>query len=248
MTPLLELRDIDKSYGAVRALAGVSFQVGVGEVLGLVGDNGAGKSTTAKIIAGAITPDSGDIIFDGASCHWHSPRDAQVAGIEMLYQDMGLAPHLSVAANIYLGRELRRSGLLGRLGFYDRDAMADGAARALAQLHVAVPKGEYPSAQLSGGQRQAVALAKSMTWTRRLLLLDEPTNHLGVSGTKEVLDMVRHIRDRGLGVVLISHTIPQVLDVADRIVVLWQGRIAAVMSHGEATVETVISAITGVSL
>jgi simple sugar transport system ATP-binding protein len=248
MAALLQLQNIAKSYGAVKALEGISFDVEAGEVLALVGDNGAGKSTTAKIIAGAISPDQGSISFNGTVCHWRSPREAQVAGIEMLYQDMGLAPDLSVAANIYLGREVRQGGVWGRLGFYDRAAMAKGAEEALAQLHVTVPRGQYPAAQLSGGQRQAVALAKSVTWTRKLLLLDEPTNHLGVSGTKEVLDIIRHIRDRGVGVVLISHTIPQVLAVADRILVLWQGQIIAVMSRGEATVESVVSAITGVKL
>ncbi len=243
--PLLRLVDVCKSYGAVQALWNVSFDVAAGEVVGLVGDNGAGKSTTAKIIAGALTADSGSVMFDGEARRWGSPREAHGAGIEMLYQDMGLAPELSVAANMYLGRELRLNGPLGRLGILDRAAMAKGAEGALRELHVNVPSGDYPAADLSGGQRQAVAIGKSFMWTKRLLLLDEPTNHLGTSGTREALDLIRRLRDHGAGVVFISHTIPYVLDVCDRIVVLWQGHVAAVMSSREATVEHVVAEITG---
>jgi simple sugar transport system ATP-binding protein len=245
--PRLRLAGISKSYGPVKALQDVSLEVGAGEVLGLVGDNGAGKSTTVKIISGAISPDAGEIVFEGSRRHWASPREAQLAGIETLYQDMGLAPDLSVAANMFLGRELRRGGLLGRLGFFNARAMEDQATAALAQLKVKVPPGDYPVSDLSGGQRQAVAIAKSMTWARKLVLLDEPTNHLGVNGTREVLDLVRRIRDAGVSVVLISHTIPHVLSVADRIVVLWQGRVAASMRAVDATVESVVAEITGAS-
>lgn len=243
----LRLTGVSKSYGAVKALEDVSLEVGVGEVVGLVGDNGAGKSTTVKIISGAISPDSGQIEFEGSPRHWGSPRDAQLAGIETLYQDMGLAPDLSVAANVFLGRELRRAGLLGRLGFFNTKAMEERAARALDELKVKVPPGDYPASDLSGGQRQAVAIAKSITWARKLLLLDEPTNHLGVNGTREVLELLKRIRDSGVSVLFISHTIPHVLAVADRIVVLWQGQLAAVMNAADATVESVVAEITGAS-
>jgi simple sugar transport system ATP-binding protein len=247
MAPLLELAGIGKSYGSVKALEQVSFSVSAGEVVALVGDNGAGKSTTAKIIAGATVPDEGTVVFADAERTWLSPGEARKAGVEMVYQDMGLAPHLSVAANIYLGQELRRRGLLGHLGFYDHETMAREAAEALARLHVKIPQGDFPVTALSGGQRQAIAIARAMTWASKLLILDEPTNHLGVSGTKEVLDIIHKVRDRGIGVILISHTIPQVLDVADRIVVLWQGRVTRVLPKAEATLEKVVAEITGAS-
>lgn len=247
MAPLLELTGIGKSYGSVKALEQVSFTVGAGEIVALVGDNGAGKSTTAKIIAGATAPDEGTVSFGGEQRSWQSPGQARRAGIEMVYQDMGLAPDLSVAGNIYLGQELRRRGVLGRLGFYDRDTMAREAAAALDRLHVSIPGGDFPVTALSGGQRQAIAIARAMTWARKLLILDEPTNHLGVSGTAEVLRIIHRVRDHGIGVILISHTIPQVLDVADRIVVLWQGRVTCVLPKEEATLEKVVAEITGAS-
>jgi simple sugar transport system ATP-binding protein len=247
MAPLLELVGIGKSYGSVRALEQVSLSVSAGEVVALVGDNGAGKSTTAKIIAGATAPDEGTVVFGGEERAWQSPGEARRAGVEMVYQDMGLAPHLSVAGNIYLGQELRRRGLLGRLGFYDRETMAREAAEALARLHVNIPRGDFPVTALSGGQRQAIAIARAMTWAKKLLILDEPTNHLGVSGTKEVLEIIHKVGDRGVGVILISHTIPQVLDVADRIVVLWQGHVTCVIPKAEATLEKVVAEITGAS-
>lgn len=241
----LRLTGVTKSYGAVKALEDISLEVGVGEVVGLVGDNGAGKSTTVKIISGAISPDGGQIEFEGSPRHWASPRDAQLAGIETLYQDMGLAPDLSVAANVFLGREVRRGGLLGRLGFFNTKAMEERAAKALDELKVKVPPGDYPASDLSGGQRQAVAIAKSITWARKLLLLDEPTNHLGVTGTREVLELLKRIRDSGVSILFISHTIPHVLALADRIVVLWQGQLAATMNAADATVESVVAEITG---
>jgi simple sugar transport system ATP-binding protein len=243
--PRLRLVSISKSYGPVKALEDVSFEVLAGEVVGLVGDNGAGKSTAVKIVSGAIAPDGGEVFFDGKPRAWGSPRQAQLAGIETLYQDMGLAGDLSVDANIFLGREVRRPGPLGRFGFFDSSEMKKRSAQAFAELKVRVPAGDYPTSELSGGQRQAVAIAKSIMWAKQLLLLDEPTNHLGASGTHEVLDLIRRIRDTGISVVLISHTIPHVLSVADRIVVLWQGHVAAQIDAGDATIERVVAEITG---
>lgn len=242
---LLRLGGVTKNYGAVRALEGVSFEVGAGEIVALVGDNGAGKSSTVKIVAGAIQPDDGEVWFDGESRRWSSPKEAQAAGIETLYQDTGLAPHLSVAGNIFLGREIRRGGVLGRLGFLDRDSMQTEAQRHLAELQVRVPSGEYPTAELSGGQRQAVAIAKSLTWARKLVLFDEPTNHLGVQGVKQVLELLRRIRGAGMGILLVSHTIPHVLEVSDRIVVLWQGQVAATLDARATNIDEVVKEITG---
>lgn len=242
---LLALKDITKNYGAVRALDGVSFEVNAGEIVALVGDNGAGKSSTVKVIAGAVQPDGGRVFFDGEERHWASPRQAQESGIETLYQDMGLAPHLSVSANIFLGRELRRKGLLGRLGFMDNDAMSRRAHEEIEKLKVNVPGGEYATEELSGGQRQAVAIAKSMAWASKLILLDEPTNHLGVQGVGQVLDVLRRIRDLGLGVLLVSHTIPHVLEVSDRIVVLWQGHVATTLDAASTDIDEVVREITG---
>lgn len=243
--PLLALHNVSKHYGAVRALDDVSFEVRAGEIVALVGDNGAGKSTTVKVIAGAIQPDGGQVIFDGAERHWASPREAQQSGIETLYQDMGLAPHLSVSGNIFLGRELRRKGLLGRLGFMDNDTMSARAHEEIQKLKVNVPDGEYATEELSGGQRQAVAIAKSMAWASKLILLDEPTNHLGVQGVSQVLDVLRRIRDLGLGVLLVSHTIPHVLEVSNRIVVLWQGRVAKTLDAASTDINEVVKEITG---
>lgn len=243
--PLLALKDVTKSYGAVRALDGVSFDVNAGEIVALVGDNGAGKSSTVKVIAGAVQPDGGQVVFDGEERHWASPREAQESGIETLYQDMGLAPHLSVSGNIFLGRELRRKGLLGRLGFMDNEAMSRRAHEEIGKLKVNVPGGEYATEELSGGQRQAVAIAKSMAWASKLILLDEPTNHLGVQGVSQVLDVLRRIRDLGLGVLLVSHTIPHVLEVSDRIVVLWQGHVATTLDAASTDIDEVVREITG---
>ncbi len=243
--PLLQLKEVSKSYGAVRALDGVSFDVNAGEIVALVGDNGAGKSSTVKVVAGAIQPDGGKVVFDGAERRWASPRQAQESGIETLYQDMGLAPHLSVSGNIFLGRELRRKGLLGWLGFMDNDAMSLRAHEEIEKLKVNVPAGEYPTEELSGGQRQAVAIAKSMAWASKLILLDEPTNHLGVQGVSQVLDLLRRIRDLGLGILLVSHTIPHVLEVSDRIVVLWQGHVATTLDAASTDIDEVVREITG---
>lgn len=246
--PLLALRGVTKSYGAVRALDGVSFEVYPGEIVALVGDNGAGKSTTVKIVAGAIHPDEGEVYFDGAPRHWASPHAAQEAGIETLYQDTGLAPHLTVSGNIFLGREIRKKGFLGKLGFMDSAAMEATSGEALQRLRVSVPRGVYPAEELSGGQRQAVAIAKSMLWSSKLVLFDEPTNHLGVQGTGQVLDLLRRARDEGQGIVLVSHTIPHVLEVADRIVVLWQGHVGATLDAKSSDIDQVVKAITGGSV
>jgi simple sugar transport system ATP-binding protein len=242
--PLLRLEGIDKHYGAVQALQKVSLDVFPGEIVGLVGDNGSGKSTTIKIVSGLIQPNSGRLYFDGQQRRWESPRDAKNVGIETLYQEMGIVPHVCVSGNIFLGREIRRRGILGRLGFMDERAMRARTAEMLSDLRVDIPDGTYPAEALSGGQRQAVAIGKSLSWARRLLILDEPTNHLGVGGTTQLLRLLREVKRNGVACIFVSHTIPHVLDVCDRIVVLWRGRAVANMNVQTTTIDSVVRAIT----
>ena len=211
--PLLELRSISKSYGSVQALTDVSFKAHAGEVIGLVGDNGAGKSTLIKVISGVHAPDSGDLLVNGEARHWKSPHDSMAAGIETLYQDSGLAPHLTIGANIFLGRELVRSGPLGKLGFLDQRRMERQALEELDKVGISVPAGRKTVSDLSGGQRQAVAIGRAVMWAKNVIILDEPTNHLGARQSQEVLNVIRAAREQGLCVLFISHTLPHVLGI-----------------------------------
>jgi simple sugar transport system ATP-binding protein len=213
--PVLEAVGLVKHYGQVQALRGADFTVEAGEVVALVGDNGAGKSTLVQLLSGAGRPDAGEIRLDGSLITLSTPGDAQRHGIETVYQDLALAPDLDGSANLYLGRELRRAGLLGRLGVLDNRAMRAAARSAFGELGVDLQNALTEVGNLSGGQRQSVAVARSVAWASRIVFLDEPTAALGVVQTTRVLDVVRRIRDRGLSVVLISHNMPQVLgDVA----------------------------------
>jgi simple sugar transport system ATP-binding protein len=244
---LLEATGLVKHYGQVEALRGADFSVFAGEVVALVGDNGAGKSTLVKLLSGAGRPDGGEITLDGQPVTFETPSDAQRRGIETVYQDLALAPDLDGAANLYLGREIRRAGLLGRLGVLDNKAMRAGARDAFHDLGVDLQNASIAVASLSGGQRQSVAVARSVAWASRLIFLDEPTAALGVVQTGRVLDVVRRIRDHGIAVVLISHNMPQVLEVADRIEVLRLGRRVARFTAADATVEQLVGAMTGAS-
>jgi simple sugar transport system ATP-binding protein len=243
--PLLESAGLVKHYGHVQALRGADFAVHAGEVVALIGDNGAGKSTLVKLLSGAGRPDAGEIRVDGAAITLGSPVEAQRLGIETVYQDLALAPDLDGAANLYLGREICRPGLLGRLGVLDKKAMQAGARTAFGELGVDLQNALTEVANLSGGQRQSVAVARSVAWASRIVFLDEPTAALGVVQTGRVLDVVRRIRDRGVAVVLISHNMPQVLEVADRIEVLRLGRRVARFTAADATVEQLVGAMTG---
>jgi simple sugar transport system ATP-binding protein len=236
--PILEARNIQKAYGNVQALGGANFVAYAGQVTALVGDNGAGKSTLTKVISGVERPDSGELLFDGKEFHAASPAAAQELGIETVYQDLALAPDLDGAANIYLGREIFRPGLLGKLGVLDNRAMRQGAVSAFGELGASV-------GYLSGGQRQGVAVARAATWATKLIIMDEPTAALGVVQTKNVLDSIRKVRERGLAVVLISHNMPEVLDVADRMEVLRLGRRVASFTREDATLENLVGAMTG---
>jgi simple sugar transport system ATP-binding protein len=244
-TPILEAREIVKTYGHVQALRGANFSAYAGEVVALIGDNGAGKSTLTKVISGVIRPDGGQLLFDGRPVDIPSPSAAQRLGIETVYQDLSLAPDLDGAANIYLGREIARPGLLGKLGVLDKRAMREGAVESFSSLGVAIRDASVAVGYLSGGQRQGVAVARAASWASKVIIMDEPTAALGVVQSARVLDVIRRVRERGLAVVLISHNMPEVLDVADRIEVLRLGRRVATFARGDATLESLVGAMTG---
>jgi simple sugar transport system ATP-binding protein len=244
--PLLEARGIIKSFGRVRALRGADFDVLPGEVVALVGDNGAGKSTLVKVLSGIYHADAGEIRFAGERVTVPSPEAARELGVETVYQDLALAPDLDPAANLYLGRELLRSGPLGWLGFLDKKAMRRGTDEAFATLGVGLQNTAAPTATLSGGQRQGVAVSRAVTWASRVVFMDEPTAALGVVQTRKVLDLIRRVRDSGLSVVLISHNMPEVFEVADRIQVLRLGERVASFRAAEVSMEDVVAAMTGV--
>lgn len=243
--PLLRARELVKHYGSVEALRGASFTAHAGEVVALVGDNGAGKSTLVKCLSGVERPDSGEIVLDGSPVSLDSPLAARALGIETVYQDLAVAPDLDPAANLFLGRELRRPGLLGRLGVLDRREMRRRAVASFEELGVTLPSADVPIGALSGGQRQSVAVARSVVWASRLVFMDEPTAALGVVQRERVLDVVRRVRDRGVAVVLISHNMPEVLAVADRVEVLRLGRRVARFDAAGTTVEELVGAMTG---
>lgn len=242
---LYEVRGATKRYGSVVALDGVSLKLHAGEVLGLVGDNGAGKSTLVKILSGAHSPDEGELFLDGEEVKWNSPREALDAGIETLYQDSGLAPDLTVSKNVFLGRELVLKGFLGKLGFLDSKTMEEQAHADLERVGIAVPASNRTVSQLSGGQRQAVAIGRAVAWARKVIILDEPTNHLGARQAGEVLQVIKEAKKKGLGVIFISHTLPHVLEVTDRIVVLRLGRVVRDAPTDEFDGDTLVGTITG---
>ncbi|MBO1901067.1 sugar ABC transporter ATP-binding protein [Leucobacter weissii] len=242
--PLLEASGIVKNFGHVRAVRGADFTVYPGEIVSLIGDNGAGKSTLVKMLSGAIRPDEGTIVFDGARVSFGNPQDARRYGIETVYQDLALAQDLDPAANLYLGRELLRGGLLGALGFLDRRRMLDTAEREMSDLGVKLKDITAPVAELSGGQKQSVAVARAAMWAKRIIFMDEPTAALGVVQTKQVLELIRRVRDAGIAVVLISHNMPQVLEVSDRVEVLRLGQRVARFEASEATVEDLVASMT----
>jgi simple sugar transport system ATP-binding protein len=243
--PLLEARGLTKRYGHVAALDGAGFAAYPGEVVALVGDNGAGKSTLVKTLCGAIRPDGGTILIDGEPATLSGPVDARRRGIETVYQDLALAPDLDAAANLHLGRELYHGGILGRLKVLDRAAMRRAAVAAFADLGIGLRDVSVPVRSLSGGQRQSVAVARAVAFASRVVFLDEPTAALGVVQRGRVLETVRRVRDRGIAVVLISHNMPEVLSVADRVEVLRLGRRVARFRAADTSVEELVGAMTG---
>jgi simple sugar transport system ATP-binding protein len=222
-SPVLSLQGVAKAYGYVEALRGVDIDLFAGRVHGLVGDNGAGKSTLLKIIAGVHREDTGEMLLDGEPVELHAPQQAREFGIETVYQDLALADERSCSANVYIGRELNRRGILGRIGVLDRKEMDRRTAEAFERLSIPITEVERPVRLLSGGQRQGVAIARAAVWATKVILLDEPTAALGVRQRGAVERLVGRLRDQGLAVLLVSHDIPEVLRVADEITVLRQG-------------------------
>jgi D-xylose transport system ATP-binding protein len=243
--PILQLQGISKRFGAIQALSSVDFEVYTSEVLGLVGDNGAGKSTLIKIISGVYRPDSGNYIFEDRQVTMNSPKDATHLGIETVYQDLALCDNLDVVANLFLGREEVQSVIPGWLHFINEASMEQNAVRLLAELHVRLPSVRNQIATLSGGQRQSVAVSRSVMWNSKIVLLDEPTAALGVEQTRQVKDLILRLRERGLGIVVISHNLADIFDVTDRIIVLRLGKRVATFDTHATNAELVVGAITG---
>jgi D-xylose transport system ATP-binding protein len=239
-SPLLECRGVSKSFGAVQAIYKVDFEVRAGEVMALVGDNGAGKSTLIKGIVGIYPFDEGDVFFDGEHVRIHGPRQAAALGIEVVYQDLALAENLDVVANMFLGRERARHGVV-----LDELAMEKRSQEVLESLSVTTLRSVRQTvAGLSGGQRQAVAVAKAVMWDSRLIILDEPTAALGVAQTRQVLDLVRRLAEQGYAVVIISHNLHDIFEVSDRVTVLRLGQQVAVFERATTTQIDVVHAIT----
>ena len=240
--PLLSIRNVAKRYGAVTALQGVSFDVHAGEVTALLGDNGAGKSTLIKIIAGAQPPTSGTLAIEGQEVMFASPADAKAAGIETVYQDLSLCPNVDVVANFFMGRELTRR--VAGLGWLREREMEAETAKALRALGSRIPSLRARVDMLSGGQRQAIELARFVHWGGRLVLLDEPFAALGVTQTRRGLELIEQVKQRGVAVVVITHNVLHALEVADRMVVLHQGRVAGVRRRDETRHDDLIALIT----
>lgn len=247
--PILEVKELTKSFGAVRAVRGVSFSVHPGEVLGLLGDNGAGKSTVIGCIAGSQQPDSGSILIDGEEVELDSPLAARQLGVETVFQDLALVDSLDVTTNMFLNREIVRTGPARWLRWMDRRRMHAETRAILDRLHIRIDSVRQSMSQLSGGQRQSVAVGRAVAWGHHIVLLDEPAAALGVEQTALVLDLIRRLRTEGVGVVLISHNIHDVLEVCDRVVVLRHGlKVAEIDDLSTVTSRQLVDLITGVSL
>jgi simple sugar transport system ATP-binding protein len=243
--PLLEARGLVKHFGHVQALGGANFSAYPGEVVALIGDNGAGKSTLVKALSGVSPADAGEVLLEERQVRIDSPLDARRLGIETVYQDLALAADLDAPGNLFLGREVLRGGLLGAFGVLDKTAMRRRAVEACRELGIELPDISAPVRSLSGGQRQSVAVARAVAWASRVVFMDEPTAALGVVQRRQVLDVIGRVRDRGVTVVLISHNLPEVLAVADRIEVLRLGRRVARFVASETSIEELVSAMTG---
>jgi simple sugar transport system ATP-binding protein len=244
-TPMLEARGISKHFGPVQALKDVDFAVYPGEVVALIGDNGAGKSTLINVLTGVVPSESGEIVFGGEPVKFSSPHEARAHGIETVYQDLAVAPHLDAVANIFLGRERCKGGLSGFIGVLDNARMRSETLAQLSKLRVRVPGLDRRLVTLSGGQRQGVAVARAVMWASKVVIMDEPTAALGVAQTAQVLDLIRQVRDTGIPVVFISHNMPNVFQVADRIVVLRLGEVTAELDPRAATIDDAVAAMTG---
>jgi fructose transport system ATP-binding protein len=243
---VMQAKGLIKRYGQVTALDGTDFELRAGEILAVIGDNGAGKSSLVKALSGAVIPDAGEMSLDGKPVHFKSPIDARRLGIETVYQDLAVAPAMTIAENLFLGRELRRPGPLGSvLRMLDKRAMLEAARERMADLKVGIRSMSQAVETLSGGQRQCVAVARAAAFAEHVVILDEPTAALGVKEGGMVLDLIRRIRDKGLPVILISHNMPHVFELADRIHVARLGKRAAVLNPKRISMSDTVAVMTG---
>jgi fructose transport system ATP-binding protein len=244
--PILEAHGLVKRYGHVTALDGADLELYPGEILALIGDNGAGKSTLIKSLVGAVAPDEGEIRLDGQPVHFRSPIEARRAGIETVFQDLAVAPSLDIATNIFLGREIRRRGVLGRiLRMLDKSQMRREARSHLSELKIGIQSIGQAVDTLSGGQRQGVAVVRAAAFAQRVVIMDEPMAALGVKESGMVLELIRKVRDRGMPVILISHDMPHVFELADRIQIMRLGRRAAVVTPRTHSMAEAVAIMTG---
>jgi len=235
-----------KRYGHVTALDHTDFELHVGEILAVIGDNGAGKSSLIKALSGATIPDAGEIVLDGSKVHFRSPMDARRAGIETVYQDLAVAPAMSIAENLFLGREFRRPGFFGAVfRMLDEKRMLAESSAHMQELKIGVGSMTQAVETLSGGQRQGVAVARSAAFARHVVIMDEPTASLGVKEGAMVLDLIRRVRDKGLSVVLVSHNMPHVFEIADKIHVMRLGKRAAVLNPNRISMSDAVAVMTG---
>lgn len=245
-TPVLKAVGLVKRFGHVVALDGADFELFSGEILAVIGDNGAGKSTLIKALSGALIPDEGEIYLNGELVHFHSPLDARRMGIETVYQDLAVAPALNIMENIFLGREIRRPGILGSIfHMLDKHQMMNDTIRYMADLKIGIQSMSQPVGTLSGGQRQGVAVARSAAFARNVVIMDEPTAALGVKESRMVVELIRQVRSRGLPVILISHNMPLVFELADRIHIQRLGRRVAIIEPDEYTMSDAVAIMTG---
>ena len=243
---VLQAKGLVKRYGQVTALDGADFELRAGEILAVIGDNGAGKSSLIKALSGATIPDEGELLLDGKPVHFRSPIDARRAGIETVYQDLAVAAAMTIAENLFLGRELRRPGFLGSvLRMLDKKKMLEESIARMQELKVGIRSMTQPVETLSGGQRQCVAVGRAAAFAQHVVIMDEPTAALGVKEGNMVLELIRRVRDRGLPVVLISHNMPHVFEVADRIHVARLGKRAAILNPKKISMSDTVAVMTG---
>ncbi|GIW26224.1 ATP-binding cassette domain-containing protein [Meiothermus sp.] len=243
---VLEARGLVKRYGHVTALDGADFELREGEILAVIGDNGAGKSTLIKALSGAIIPDAGEIYLDGQRVHFKSPIDARKNGIETVYQDLAVAPAMTIAENLFLGREILRPGWFARLiRWIDKKKMLEEAIADMQDLKIGIRSMSQAVETLSGGQRQGVAVARSAAFARHVVIMDEPTAALGVKEGNMVLELIRRVRDSGLPVIIISHNMPHVFEIADRIHIQRLGKRAAVVNPKKISMSDTVAVMTG---
>jgi ABC-type sugar transport system ATPase subunit len=243
--PILSIRGLTKRFGGLVAVNNVSWDVYPGEVVGLLGDNAAGKSTLIKCVSGVYTADGGEIYFEGRERHFTRPIDARQEGIETIYQDLALANNLDVSANVFLGREMKHRYLGGLIKTLDEQKMLEEAKTALNTLDIHFPTLTQPIENLSGGQRQAVAIARAVYWDAKLMIMDEPTNNLGVPEQQKVLQLIRKLKDQGVPVILITHILPDVFAVTDRLMVMHRGRKVAEKKTSETNTEELVQYMVG---